>query len=263
VPPGTLHPVTNNVEVQSPALEVASVEPEIQFRSDVTVELVRSSASDADVLFAARVSTQGEQSLEQLDADPARSKGLINYLMRSRHGSPFEHNSMTFYVQAPIFVFREFMRHRTASYNEESGRYRQLDPVFYVPGPERKLSQVGKPGHYTFVDGTPEQHELVVAETKRVCTDAYASYRRMLDAGVTREVARIVLPVTIYSSMYVTLNARALMNFLSLRVGDEEATFPSSPQREIEMCAEKMEQIWAGLMPLTHGTFQAHGRVCP
>ena len=103
---------------------------EIIFRSDVTVELVRASASDSDVLFAARVSTQGEQTLEnaaaKVDAseDEKRSRGLINYLMRDRHGSPFEHNSMTFYVQAPIFVFREFMRHRIASYNEESGRYR-------------------------------------------------------------------------------------------------------------------------------------------
>src|SRR5262245_10003626 len=92
--------------------------PEIEFRSDVTVELVRSSASDSDVLFAARVSTQGEQTLESAAAGTeatARDRGLINYLMRDRHGSPFEHNSMTFYVQAPIFVFREFMRHRIAS----------------------------------------------------------------------------------------------------------------------------------------------------
>ena len=130
----------------------------MQFRSDVTVELVRSAAQDADVLFAARVSTQGEQSLDDVDGDAERSQGLINYLMRDRHGSPFEHNSMTFYVQAPIFVFREFMRHRIASYNEESGRYRELRPVFYVPGPERKLVQEGKPGAYEFVDGTPEQH---------------------------------------------------------------------------------------------------------
>ncbi|HOB57516.1 MAG TPA: FAD-dependent thymidylate synthase, partial [Rhodoglobus sp.] len=89
--------------------------PAVKFRSDVTVELVRSSASDSDVLFAARVSTQGEQTLESAqdeNLDASRSKGLINYLMRDRHGSPFEHNSMTFYVQAPIFVFREFMRHR-------------------------------------------------------------------------------------------------------------------------------------------------------
>ena len=235
----------------------------LTFRSDVTVELVRASAQDADVLFAARVSTQGEQSLDQLDADAQRSKGLINYLMRDRHGSPFEHNSMTFYVQAPIFVFREFMRHRIASYNEESGRYRELRPVFYVPGPQRRLQQRGKPGHYEFVEGTPEQLELVQAETRRVCEEAYAAYQRMLAAGVAREVARIVLPVTIYSSMYVTLNARSLMNFLSLRTAREGSTFPSFPQREIEMCAERMEELWAGLMPLTHAAFEGNGRVAP
>ena len=82
------------------------------FRADMTVELVKHSASDSDVLWAARVSTAGEQSLEEVTKDPARSKGLINYLMRDRHGSPFEHNSMTFFVSAPLFVFREFHRHR-------------------------------------------------------------------------------------------------------------------------------------------------------
>ncbi len=129
--------------------DTVPAQPEIEFRSDVTVELVRASASDSDVLFAARVSTQGEQTLEDAAAGTAataRDRGLINYLMRDRHGSPFEHNSMTFYVQAPIFVFREFMRHRIASYNEESGRYRELRPVFYVPARERNLLQVGKAG---------------------------------------------------------------------------------------------------------------------
>jgi thymidylate synthase (FAD) len=149
------------------------------------------------------------------------------------------------------------------SYNEESGRYRELQPVFYTPGPERKLTQIGRPGHYEFVDGTPEQAALVEAETRRVCTDAYAAYQRMLDAGIAREVARIVLPLTIYSSMYVTLNARSLMNFLSLRTKRDDSTFPSFPQREIEMCAERMESLWAGLMPLTHAAFDANGRVSP
>ena len=194
--------------------------PAVKFRSDVTVELVRSSASDSDVLFAARVSTQGEQTLESAqdeNLDASRSKGLINYLMRDRHGSPFEHNSMTFYVQAPIFVFREFMRHRIASYNE----------------------------------------------AQAVATEAYASYQRMLDAGIAREVARIVLPLSIYSSMYVTMNARSLMNFLSLRTKREGTHFPSFPQREIEMAAEQMEALWADLMPLTYATFNENGRVAP
>ncbi|MBT4908934.1 MAG: FAD-dependent thymidylate synthase [Microbacteriaceae bacterium] len=239
---------------------------DIEFRTDVTVELIRHSASDADVLFAARVSTQGEQTLESAaahDAATDRDQGLINYLMRDRHGSPFEHNSLTFYVQAPIFVFREFMRHRIASYNEESGRYRELRPVFYMPGPQRKLVQVGKPGAYDFEDGTAEQTALVQDEIRTVCSAAYESYQRMLEAGVAREVARAVLPVTLYSSMYVTMNARSLMNFLSLRTKREGTHFPSFPQREIEMVADKMEALWAPLMPMTAKTFSDNGRVAP
>jgi thymidylate synthase (FAD) len=242
---------------------------DIIFRSDVTVELVRSSASDSDVLFAARVSTQGEQTLESAAAhtdaseDEKRSKGLINYLMRDRHGSPFEHNSMTFYVQAPIFVFREFQRHRIASYNEESGRYKELSPVFYVPGPDRNLIQVGKTGAYEFLPGSAEQIALVEQESRTSSKQAYESYQRMLEAGVAREVARIVLPLNIYSSMYVTMNSRALMNFLSLRTSREGTHFPSFPQREIEMCAEKMEEFWAELMPYTYEAFNKNGRVAP
>jgi len=240
---------------------------DIRFRSDMTVELVRSSANDSDVLFAARVSTQGEQTLEEAQSgggvNEKQDRGLINYLMRDRHGSPFEHNSMTFYVQAPIFVFREFMRHRIASYNEESGRYREMRPVFYVPSAERKLIQVGKPGAYTFEDGTPEMSQLVEEQTKAVCSHAFEAYQRMLDAGIAREVARIVLPLNLYSSMYVTMNARALMNFLSLRTKREDTHFPSFPQREIEMVAEQMETQWAALMPLTYESFNKNGRVAP
>ncbi len=236
---------------------------EIIFRDDMSVELVKSSASDADVIWAARVSTAGDKSLEDVGADPAKSEGLINYLARERHGSPFEHTSMTFFISAPIFVFREFMRHRIASYNEESGRYRELKPVFYIPSKERKLVQIGKAGAYTFIDGTPEQFDLTVAAIKETCNLAYANYQKMLDAGVAREVARAVLPVTLYSSMYVTMNARALMNFLSLRTAREGSHFPSYPQREIEMVAEKMEAHFAKLMPITYGAFQKSGRIAP
>ncbi|MFZ5869492.1 MAG: FAD-dependent thymidylate synthase [Actinomycetota bacterium] len=149
------------------------------------------------------------------------------------------------------------------SYNEESGRYRELQPVFYVPGPQRKLVQQGKPGQYVFVDGSVEQHDLVSSEVRDVCTRAYEAYQRLLSAGVAREVARMVLPVTIFSSMYVTLNARSMMSFLSLRTKREDSTFPSFPQREIEMVAERMEEEWARLMPLTHAAFDANGRVAP
>jgi thymidylate synthase (FAD) len=539
----------------------------VTFRDDVTVELVKHSASDSDVLWAARVSTAGEQSLAELTKDPERSKGLINYLMRDRHGSPFEHNSMTFFISAPIFVFREFMRHRVGwclagdtevtlesedgslhrrkiadlyrlwhhgvrdrmplsvdgatwhsragkwmaqvrhegrdhylglfdskeaadhvvaefreehpstrlrklesvrrhhvrcydeetlqaqraqivdvmesgvkallsittetgrtlrcsvdhavltpdgwrkagelaagdavmtagsapqpsvdlvphslrrgigvwtsmqrnrviaetdtchmcgvsfpreslaldhvvpvvadltkaldaanlapacedcharksaeeqalarragkiavavpdrivsvvedgeemtydlsvagpwhnflangivvhnSYNEESGRYRELQPVFYVPGEERKLVQQGRPGKYEFVHGTPEQHKAVAAAMEESYAQSYAAYQDMLAAGVAREVARATLPVGLFSSMYATCNARSLMHFLGLRTQHELAAVPSFPQREIEMVGEKMEDLWAGLMPLTHAAFNANGRVAP
>ena len=235
----------------------------IIFRSDMTVELVKASASDADVIWAARVSTAGEQSLDEIGEDPARSAGLINYLARERHGSPFEHTSMTFFISAPIFVFREFMRHRIASYNEESGRYRELSPVFYIPDADRKLVQIGKAGSYSFIEGTKEQLEVTEAAMKKSYMLAYEQYQVMLEAGVAREVARAVLPVGLYSSMYVTMNARALMNFLSLRTAREGSHFPSYPQREIEMVAEKMEVEFARLMPLTHAAFEKSGRVTP
>lgn len=537
------------------------------FRSDVTVELVKHSAADSDVLWAARVSTAGEQSLEELTKDPERSKGLINFLMRDRHGSPFEHNSMTFFVSAPIFVFREFMRHRVGwcvagdteitleseagrprrrtiaelyrlwqlgaedrlphsaggvtwharagrwmaqvrhgethhylglyesregaesavaefreqypgtrlrrlepvrrnhvrcydeetllaqrarvvdviesgvkplikvttasgkvlrctidhavltpegwckagelavgdavmaagtaprpsqepippslrrgigvwtsmqrqrlikeadtchlcgqdfprdqlaldhvipvagdltraldeknlapacepchtvksageqalaqrgggiaravpdliaaieddgeemtydlsvegpwhnflangivvhnSYNEESGRYRELQPVFYVPGEDRKLVQQGRPGKYEFVSGTDAQHEIVQRSMQESYIQAYERYQEMLAAGVAREVARSVLPVGLFSSMYATCNARSLMHFLGLRTQHELARVPSFPQREIEMVGERMEAEWARLMPLTHAAFNTNGRVAP
>jgi thymidylate synthase (FAD) len=224
----------------------------------MTVELIDSMASDSAVALAARVSTGGTKS-----DDPVEDEGLINYLMRDRHGSPFEHNAFTFYIEAPIFVFREFMRHRIASYNEESGRYKQLEPVFYIPTDDRPLVQVGKPGAYTFEEGTMEQFELVDKALRINSEGAYEMYQDMLADGVAREVARMALPVNIYSSMYVTMNARSLMNFLSLRTIHPDSKVPSFPQREIEMVAEQMEAIFAEKMPITYETFNANGRVAP
>jgi len=228
---------------------------EIQFRSDVTVRLVDAMASDKAVVMAARVSTGAGD-------DSGKDEGLINYLMRDRHGSPFEHNAFTFYVEAPIFVFREFMRHRIASYNEESGRYKQLDPVFYVTSEDRKLKQVGKPGAYTFEEGTYVQKKSVPTDLKRVSTDAYNTYLNILERGVAREVARMCLPLNIYSSMYVTMNARSLMNFLSLR-SEQQGTYPSFPQAEIAWVAEGMEAHFAEKMPATYASFIKNGRVAP
>ena len=235
---------------------------QVTYSSDITVELVKHSASDADIAFAARVSTIGERA-QEIEEDDPKLAGLINFLMRERHGTPFEHSVFTFYVKAPIFVWREHMRHRIASYNEESGRYRQLDPEFYIPERDRKLVQVGKPGNYSFEDGSNNQYALTLTATRQTCEFAYQEYQKLLMNGVAREVARMVLPVNIYSSAYVTINSRSLMNFLSLRRNVEGQTFPSYPQREIEIVAEQYEDIFAEIMPLTRESFVKNGRVAP
>lgn len=229
----------------------------VTFVDHCTVELLDHMATDEKVVQAARVSTQGA------NAEPTESAGLINYLMRDRHGSPFEHAVFTWRVTAPIFVWREHMRHRMASYNEESGRYKQLEPVFYRPGRDRNLVQVGKPGAYTFKWGTMEQQEIAHVEISSASTFAYGVYLDMLDAGIAREVARMVLPVNIMSSAVVTMNARALMNFLSLRRNVEGQQFPSFPQAEIEDVAEQYESDFAERMPHTYEAFVRNGRVAP
>lgn len=232
----------------------------IQFRNDMTADLVRHNASDRSVADAARVSTIGSQASESESND----SGLINFLMRERHGSPFEHNQMTFLVSAPIFVWREHMRHRVGfSYNEESGRYKKLEPVFYLPDNTRNVVQQGKAGKYEFVAGTNFQYALIASDFRHVCEDSYDRYERLMENGVAREVARMLLPLNIYSSAYVTLNARSLMNFLSLRTKAEYSMFPSYPQREIEMVALGYEAHFAELMPDTYSAFVKNGRVAP
>lgn len=235
---------------------------EFTLRSDVTVELVKQNASDDDVIWAARVSTLGERA--DIGIPEERRKGLINFLMREKHGTPFEHNSMTFLISAPIFVFREFHRHRVGwSYNEASGRYMELAPVFYVPGENRRMIQEGKPGNYTFLPGPKTMYGQVYQEMAEAYHRAYAHYTALLAKGVAKEMARAVLPVGLFSHMYATCNARSLMSFLALRTEDERATFPSHPQQEIEMVARSMEDVWSLLMPLTYEAFNKHGRVSP
>lgn len=236
--------------------------PALTFTEDVRVELVRHSGDDAAIAAAARVSTLGE--LADAPADPARDTGLLNYLMRDRHGSPWEHASLTFLISAPIFVFREFHRHRAGwSYNEASGRYRELPPEFYIPAANRPLRQTGKPGAYTFQPGTESQHYETAARLRETAEAAYGNYRFLLDIGVAREVARMCLPLNIVSTMYTTCNPRSLMHFLSLRTKRANAAFPSYPQREIEMVAEKMEARLAEHFPATWTAFCQNGRVAP
>lgn len=235
-----------------------------RWRSDMTVKLIQHMGSDSSIIAAAIVSTGGPNSLDFLKHTSPDYFCLIDFLLRNRHGTPFEAASMTFFIEAPLFVFREFHRHRVGwSYNEESARYRALKPTFWLPPEDRKLVQVGRPGNYTFEMGTPQQHAQTVRLLKQSYTDAYDIYQVLMDDGVAREVARAVLPVGIYSSMYATCNPRSLMHFLGLRTKDEGATFPSYPMQEIHDVASGMERELAALFPVTYEAFNNHGRVSP
>jgi thymidylate synthase (FAD) len=208
-------------------------------------------ASDLSVVNAARVSFARRK--EEMDDSDA---GLIRFLMRDRHGTPFEHNAFRFHIRAPIFVAREWMRHRVGSFNEFSLRYAKATEDFYVPEPEDVRSQVGKPGAYTFESLDPELAEETRDALREVYEHAYATYERLVEAGVAREVARSVLPVGAYTEFYWTVNARSLMNFVSLRAAE-------TAQREIRRYAEAVERFLERHMPITYAAFIAGGRVAP
>ena len=230
---------------------------DIEFSSEMTVKLVRSMASDDMVVQAAQVSAKGENKPETV---PYR---LIRALMAGRHGSPFEHNAFTFFVEAPLFVFREWQRHRISSFNEMSGRYTTLKPKFYVPEESRALINLGTKMKPDMHPATPETYKHLCSELEFRSSADWFSYQNLLSKEVSNEVARMVLPLNIYSQMYWTVNARSLMNFLSLRVQSEDSAVKSYPQWEIQMCAEIVEQEFAAAMPATYRAFVENGRVAP
>lgn len=238
---------------------------DMRFTSEITVEPVQSVGGDAMIVAAARVATRGDLSATQ-DVPEAEKKGLINFLMKHRHGTPFEHGSITFYVKAPIFVFREWHRHRIGmSYNEESARYKQLAPTFWIPSPARKI--VPTEGHTSarpkFGPGTDDQHAWLVESLQQGYMDAYLRYQNRIERGYAKEVARAGLPVGIFSSMWVTMNPRSLMAFLSLRTHEPTAKFVSYPQAEIEEAARAVEAALKVGWPITYEAFCANGRVAP
>ena len=215
------------------------------------VRLDAAMASDLSVVNGARVSFARRK--EEMDES---DEGLIRFLMRDRHGTPFEHNSFRFHIRCPLFVAREWMRHRVGSFNEFSMRYAKATDDFYVPEPEDVRTQVGKPGAYTFEPVEPELAEHTREAQEAVFTEAYRTYEDLLERGVAKEIARNVLPVAIYTQFYWTVNARSLMNFLSLRNAE-------TAQREIRRYAEAVEHFFAGKMPVTHAAFVANNRTAP
>jgi thymidylate synthase (FAD) len=215
------------------------------------VRLDDAMATDLSVVNSARVSF-GRRKTELDEAD----EGLIRFLMRDRHGTPFEHNSFRFHVRAPIFVAREWFRHRVGSFNEFSMRYARATDDFYLPAPDDVRTQVGKPGAYSFEPVPPELAEQTRDELQAVYEQAYATYERLVDLGVARELARCVMPVGAYTEFYWTVNARALMNFVALRAHE-------NAQREIRRYAEAVETFFAERMPVTYAAFVANDRTAP
>ena len=215
------------------------------------VRLDDAMASDLSVVNSARVSF-GRRKGEMDESD----EGLVRFLMRDRHGTPFEHNAFRFHIRAPIFVVREWMRHRVGSFNEFTMRYAKATSDFYVPEADDVRSQVGKPGAYSFEPVDAELAEQTREELQAVYDQAFETYERLVEAGVARELARSVMPVGAYTEFYWTVNARALMNFVSLRAAE-------TAQREIRRYAEAVETFLAQKMPVTHAAFVAAGRVGP
>lgn len=219
------------------------------------------------VVAAAKVSTNGIDAVQHASSPAEENFGLINYLMKHRHGTPFEHSSMTFFVHAPIFVWREWHRHRIGfSYNEESGRYKTLEPIFYIPDRNRPMMKVDgwKPGRPKFTYCNDDHtYKALINNLKDSYIYAYRRYEENLAFGIDPGLARDCLPVGIYSGCWVTCNPRSLMAFLSLRTHDPEATFVSYPLYEIEVAARKCEEAFADLYPLTYKAFVENGRVAP
>src|SRR5881296_796543 len=215
------------------------------------VRLDECMADDLSVVNAARVSfARRKEAMDESD------EGLIRFLMRDRHGTPYEHNAFRFHVRAPLFVAREWFRHRVGSFNEFSMRYARATDDFYVPEADDVRTQVGKPGAYSFDPVTPEVAETTREELRAVYEHAYATYERLVELGVARELARSVMPVGAYTEFFWTVNARALMNFVSLRAAD-------TAQREIRHYAEAVETFLAEKMPVTYDAFVKAGRVAP
>lgn len=207
-------------------------------------------ASDLAVVNGARVSFNQES-----DEFTEREEGLIRFLVRERHGSPFEHGYFRFLVKAPIFVVREHHRHRAGhAFNEWSGRYAKMEPEFYVPDFVR--TQVGKPGAYTFEPVDDTTRAAARREIEENAQRAYEAYERMLEQGVAKEVARTVLPLATYTKYYWSCNPRSLMHFCGLRNHE-------SAQYEIRQFAAAAESFLERLMPVTHAAFVANERRSP
>ncbi|MCX8034981.1 MAG: FAD-dependent thymidylate synthase [Candidatus Dojkabacteria bacterium] len=207
------------------------------------VRLVDYMGDDTSIVQAARVSYGKGTKSKRKDAD------LIDYLMRNRHTSPFEMVEFKFHVKAPIFVVRQWFRHRTASVNEISGRYSILKDEFYIPQKFRKQSKTNKQGSEGYVDDDTNQKLIKIVD--EMTREIYARYKFLLSKGVSRELSRIILPLNTYTEFYWKQNLHNLLHFIKLRLD-------SHAQEEIREYALAIAQILRELVPVTWKSFTEH-----
>jgi thymidylate synthase (FAD) len=207
------------------------------------VRLVDAMGGDGAVVDAARVCYDSRSKGE------AQDRGLIAYLMKHDHHTPFEHAVFKFHVSTPLFVARQWFRHRMASYNEVSGRYTEMKDEFYIPARWRSQDSVNRQGS-TATDAL--SHGALSAKLETQVRSAVRVYRELLAAGAARELARLVLPLNLYTQFYWTVNCRSLMNFISLRA-DEHA------QWEMQQYALALAEFFRRRMPWTWAAFLEHG----
>lgn len=210
------------------------------------VRLVDSMGGDVSVVRAARVSYDAAW---RAGEDDGSDQKLINYLWQHKHTTPFEAVTFTFEVKAPIFVFRQWHRHRTWSFNELSARYRELPEEFYVPDPAiiGVQATANKQGRQEGAD--LECRKVQAARLRAACSDAFQTYRSLLADGWPRELARSILPVATYSHMFATVNLLNLMKFLTLRC-DAHA------QYEIRAYADAMLELARSVTPVCIGAWE-------
>jgi thymidylate synthase (FAD) len=207
------------------------------------VRLVDWIGSDSRVVQAARVSYgKGTKTIRE-------DSGLIDYLMRHRHTSPFEMVSFTFHIKLPLFVFAQLVRHRTASLNAKSARYSVMEDEFYIPEEFRLQSMENKQGSDSVL--SEETNQFAINSLINFCDETYGDYEYLIQMGVAREQARMILPQNLYTEVYWTQNLHNLLHLLKLRL-DPHA------QQEIREYAEAIHEIITPIVPMSLDSWEKH-----
>lgn len=236
---------------------------QIVLKSTIDVHYRDHMGDDKRIVEAMLASTKG---LDAEEASHERVDGRIGFLAKNRHGTPFEATTLQLVVDAPIKVWREWHRHRIGfSYNEESGRYKQLRPVFWLPPPHRPMMRPEgfRSAYPDFDVATEEEYAFLKGELEQGYQSEYDRYERLLEKGFDRGLARDCLGVGIFSTCYVTANVRAFLHWMELRTKHPQARRPSKPLWEIAEAGRQVEEIVSRLWPIAYAKWMENGRMAP